>query len=89
MSAGLEILIQGDKDNPPETLATLLRQIEEEALKYRISYQATLSAAEVVRYANTHECVACVVIDAPEKWGGPAGAWEKLACPLVATTSQQ
>lgn len=83
MSAGLEILMQADKEDLPEPLPELLRQVEAEAVPYRIGYQATLSAREVVRYANTHECVACVVIDAPENWGGQAGVWEKLACPLV------
>lgn len=83
MSAGLEILMQADKEDLPKPLPELLRQIEVEAVPYRIGYQATLSAQEVVRHANTHECVACVVIDAPENWGGPASVWEKLACPLV------
>jgi len=83
MSAGLEILMQADKENLPVQLPELLRQIEAEAVPYRIGYQMTLSAQEVVRYANTHECVACVVIDAPENWGGQASTWEKLACPLV------
>lgn len=83
MSAGLEILMQADKENPPAPLAGLLRQCEEDGLQYRIGYQPTLSVQEVVRYANTHECVACVVIDSTESWGGQAGAWEKLACPLA------
>lgn len=83
MNAGLEILMQADKENLPAPLAGLLRQLEAEEVQYRIGYQPALSAQEVVRYANTHECVACVVIDSPESWGGHAGAWEKLACPLV------
>ena len=85
MSAGLEILMQADKESLPTSLAGLLRQIDEVEVPYRISCQAALSAQEVVRYANTHECVTCVVIDSPENWGGQSGVWEKLACPLVVT----
>lgn len=83
MNAGLEILMQADKENLPAPLAGLLRQLEAEEVQYRIGYQPALSAQEVVRYANTHECVICVVIDSPENWGGHTGVWEKLACPLV------
>lgn len=89
MSAGLEILMQADKENLPASLAGLLQQLEAAAVPYRIAYQTALSAHEVVRYANTHECVACVVIDAPQSWGGQAGVWEKLACPLVVAAQKQ
>ncbi len=85
MNAGLEILLQGDRENPPALLAELLQLIDADEVPYRLTWQTALSAQEVVRYGNTHECVTCVVIDTPENWGGPANVWEKLACPLVAT----
>ena len=85
MSAGLEILLQADKNTPPAALAALLQRLAEEEVRYHLDWRATLAAGEVVRYANTHECITCVVIDAPENWPGSASAWEKLACPLVVT----
>lgn len=88
MSAGLEILLQADKNAPPAPLAAMLQRLEADEVLYRLDWHTTLGAREVVRYANTHECIACVVIDAPETWPGSAGAWDKLACPLVVTAQQ-
>ena len=85
MSAGLEILLQADKNTPPASLNTLLQRMGDDEVRYHLDWHATLAAREVVRHANTHECIACVVIDAPENWPGPASAWHKLACPLVVT----
>jgi len=85
MSAGLEILMQADRESPPEIDAGQARHLQEEGIAYRLTCRAALSAQDVVRYANTHECVVCVVIDAPENWGGASAVWEKLACPLVVT----
>jgi hypothetical protein len=85
MSATLEILLQADKEVPPAPLENMLQQLTAEGVRHHLSQQETLSTREVVRYANTHECIACVVIDTPENWPGSSGAWEKLDCPLVVT----
>lgn len=85
MNAGLEILLCGDRNAPPAALTALLQNLTNDEVPYRLDWHAALAAREVVRYANTHECITCVVIDAPENWPGPAGAWDKLACPLVVT----
>lgn len=89
MSAGLEILLQADKNAPPAPLAALLLRLERDEVRYHLDWHATLAAREVVRYANTHECITCVVIDSPENWPGSAGVWDKLACPLVVTAQQR
>lgn len=88
MSAGLEILLQADRNAPPAPLATMLERLAKDEVIYHLDWHATLDAREVVRYANTHECITCVVIDAPENWPGSASAWDKLACPLVVTAQQ-
>lgn len=88
MSAGVEILLQADKNAPPAPLAAMLQRLDDDEVLYHLDWQATLGVREVVRYANTHECIACVVIDAPETWPGSVGAWDKLACPLVVTAQQ-
>jgi hypothetical protein len=85
MSAGLEILLQADKNSPPAPLAAMLQRLAEDGVRYHLDWCATLASREVVRYANTHECITCVMIDAPENWTGSASAWDKLACPLVVT----
>lgn len=85
MSAGLEILLQADKDVPPAPLENMLQHLADDGVRHHLSRHETLSAREVVRYANTHECIACVVIDTPENWPGSSSAWEKLDCPLVVT----
>ena len=86
MSAGLEILLQADKNSPPAPLDAMLKRLADDEVRYHLAWHATLATREVVRYANTHECIACVVIDAPENWPGSTSAWDKLACPLVVTT---
>jgi len=85
MNAGLEILLQGDRDVPPAALDALLQRLTQDEVHYHLDWHAALPAREVVRYANTHECITCVVIDTPENWPGSADAWDKLACPLVVT----
>lgn len=88
MNAGLEVLVQAERDKPSDLLAGQLRELDATGIPSRITYSARLSAQEVIRYANTHECVACVAIDAPESWDAPATVWDKLACPLVVTAQQ-
>lgn len=89
MNAGLEVLLQADRNAPPVALAALLQRLAEDEVHYHLDWRATLAASEVVRHANTHECITCVVIDAPENWPGSASAWDKLACPLVVTAQAQ
>lgn len=89
MNAGLEVLLQGDKNDPPAPLASMLHLLEKDGVDYRLDWNAALTAREVVRYANTHECIACVVIDCPEDWPGSTGIWDKLACPLVVIAQQR
>lgn len=86
MSASLEILLQTDKETPPAALENMLQPLRDDGVRHHMSRHETLSAREVVRYANTHECIACVVIDSPESWPSSGNAWEKLDCPLVVTT---
>ena len=47
-----------------------------------------LRRRDIVQYANSHECVASVVIDSLEGWESVAedrgsDPWARLACPLV------
>lgn len=83
MGAELEILLGGGPAALPAELQQRLEGWRSEGGNWLIEQRERLAASEVVRHANTHECIACVVIEAPESWGN-ATAWEKLACPLVA-----
>lgn len=88
MSASMEILLQADREAPPAQFEAMLQHLAKDEVPYHLDWRATLAAGEVVRHANTHECIACVIIDAPENWPGAASAWDKLACPLVVTAQQ-
>ncbi len=88
LGAGLEILLASAGTQLPNAVAALAETLRTEGVPHGITRCEVLRRRDVVRYANTHECVVTVVIDSLEGWESVArsrGAnpWAKLACPLV------
>lgn len=88
MDAGLDIMLSsGDKGLPP-LLENFIQSLQQDGIHYRLTQQAVLCSKEIVRYANTHECISTVMIDSLDKWTAPedekgSDPWRKLDCPLV------
>lgn len=88
MDAGLDIMLSsGDKGLPP-LLENFVQSLQQDGIHYRLTQQAVLRSKEIVRYANTHECISTVMIDSLGKWTAPedekgSDPWRKLDCPLV------
>lgn len=94
LGAGLEILLASAGPQLPGAVADLLAILREEGVPYGITRCAVLRRRDVVRYANTHECIVTVVIDSLEGWESIARSrasnpWAKLACPLVTAVPAQ
>lgn len=88
LGAGLDILLACRGGQLPAEVAALIKTLRDEAVVYSISQFEQLRRREVVQYANTHECIATVVIDSLEGWERVARSrnsnpWKNLACPLV------
>lgn len=88
LGAGLDILLASRDRLLPAAVGELVKTLRAEGVPYTISHFDQLSRRDVVRYANTHECVATVVIDSLEGWESIARSratdpWKSLACPLV------
>lgn len=88
LSAGLDILLALRSKQLPAEVADLIKTLRDEGVAYTISQYDQLRRRDVVRYANTHECIATVVIDSLEGWESVARSrasnpWANLACPLV------
>lgn len=88
MEAGLDILILAGDDELPAEVAAFLGMLRAEGVAYTLTVKPLLRRRDIVQYANTHECIATVVIDSLEGWEGVAedktsDPWRKLACPLV------
>jgi hypothetical protein len=88
LGAGLDILLAFQGKQLPAEVADLVKALRDEGVAYRISQFDQLRRRDVVQYANTHECVATVVIDSLEGWeriarSRSSNPWANLACPLV------
>lgn len=88
LEAGLDILLATQGRQLPAEVDDLIAALRAEGVAYSISCHGQLRRRDVVRYANTHECIATVVIDSLEGWENIARSratnpWAKLACPLV------
>lgn len=88
MDADLEILLLAGGETLPQELATFIKSLQQEGIAYALTRKPMLRRRDIVQHANTHECIAAVVIDSLEGWESVAqdrGAnpWQKLACPLV------
>ena len=88
LGAGLDILLVARSSQLPAEVNALIRALRDEGVAYSLSRYEALRRRDVVRYANTHECIATVVIDSLEGWESVARSrtsnpWASLACPLV------
>lgn len=88
LDAGLDILLLASGDSLPPEVALLVATLRAEGVVYSLTRMAQLRRRDIVQYANTHECIATVVIDSLEGWESvaedrAADPWAKLACPLV------
>lgn len=88
LGAGLDILLAARSGQLPAEVNALIRTLRDEGVAYSLSQYEELRRRDVVRYANTHECIATVVIDSLEGWESAARSrssnpWASLACPLV------
>lgn len=87
MEAGLDILLLASGDLPDE-VARLIESLRVDGVSYSLTQRPVLRRRDIVQYANTHECVATVVIDSLEGWESVAedrasDPWARLSCPLV------
>lgn len=88
MDAGLEILAIVSGETLPQPLEALLDALRKDGLYYSLTRKPALRRRDIVGYANTHECIAAVVIDSLEGWellaqDRNSDPWKKLECPLV------
>jgi hypothetical protein len=88
LDAGLDILLLAIGESLPIEVAALVGSLREDGVAYSLTRKPQLRRRDIVQYANTHECIATVVIDSLEGWESvaedrAADPWAKLACPLV------
>lgn len=88
MDAELDILLRAGGESLPADLANFIRQLRADGLPYSLTRKPELRRRDIVDYANTHECIATVIIDSLEGWELVAAdrasdPWARLACPLV------
>ena len=88
MDADLDILVLPAAAEMPAEVSAFVKTLRDEGVAYTLSMKPGLRRRDIVQYANTHECVATVVIDSREGWESVAAdrasdPWAKLACPLV------
>ena len=88
MDAELEILARVGGEALPADLADFIKALRSDGVTYSLSQKPELRRRDIVQYANTHECVASVVIDSLEDWeivaaDRASNPWAKLSCPLV------
>ncbi|WIM05442.1 MAG: hypothetical protein OHM77_12265 [Candidatus Nitricoxidivorans perseverans] len=90
MDADLDILVlaAGAGDAIPAEVDAFVRTLRDEGVAYTLTVKPGLRRRDIVQYANTHECIATVVIDSIEGWESVAAdrasdPWARLACPLV------
>lgn len=88
MDAELDILARVAGNSLRGELADFIASLRAEGVPYSLSQKPELRRRDIVDYANTHECIATVVIDSLEGWEGIAAdrssdPWARLSCPLV------
>ena len=88
MDAELDILVRTSQTRLPKDLAAFIGELRNDGVPYALSQKPEMRRRDIVDYANTHECVATVVIDSLEGWETVAAdrnsdPWARLACPLV------
>ncbi|MDI6746455.1 MAG: hypothetical protein QMD17_04865 [Rhodocyclaceae bacterium] len=88
MDAGLDILVPADGIELPVTMTDFVQALHQSGVNCTLTRIPELRPREIVRYANSHECITTVVIDSRENWnvassGKSASPWRKLVCPLV------
>lgn len=88
MNADLDILLLAAGEGLPVEVESFVRTLRDEGVAYLLTRKPQLRRRDIVQYANTHECIATVVIDSLEGWESVAedrasDPWRKLACPLV------
>lgn len=88
MDAELDILARVSGSSLPTDLADFIASLRSDGVAYSLSQKPELRRRDIVDYANTHECIATVVIDSLEGWEVVAAdrssnPWARLACPLV------
>jgi len=88
MDAGLDIMLVSGEEKPPPLLKNFMHGLQQDGIHCRLTQQAVLRSREIVRYANTHECISTVMIDSLGRWTAPedekgSDPWRKLDCPLV------
>jgi hypothetical protein len=88
MDAGIDIVLVSDEERIPSALEQFMREMQREGIHCRLKRERNMLGRDIVRYANTHECISTVVIGSLGNWMG-AGSdknndpWRKLDCPLV------
>lgn len=92
MDADLDVLLLAAGEALPEEVQAFIKTLCEEGVAYTLSQKPQLRRRDIVQYANTHECIATVVIDSLEGWESVAmdrasDPWKTLACPLVTTAA--
>ena len=88
MDAALDILLSADAAELPAEIVVFVASLREAGIPYALSRHGALRRRDIVDYANSHECIASVVIDSLEGWESvarekAADPWARLACPLV------
>jgi hypothetical protein len=88
MDAELDILARFAGNVLPGDLEAFITSLRKDGVAYSLSQKPELRRRDIVDYANTHECIATVVIDSLEGWEVVAAdrstdPWARLACPLV------
>lgn len=88
MGADVDVLVLAAGESVPREVDAFVKSLRDEGIGYTLTVRPELRRRDIVNYANTHECVATVVIDSLEGWESIAAdrasnPWNKLACPLV------
>lgn len=94
MEADLDVLVLASGEKIPAEVESFVRTLRDEGVAYTLTRKSGLRRRDIVQYANTHECIATVVIDSLEGWESVAAdrasdPWAKLACPLVTAAPQK
>jgi hypothetical protein len=94
MAAGLDILFLARSEQLPAEVSGLIDTLRAEGVMFSLTRRPALRRRDIVQYANTHECIATVVIDSLEGWESVAvdrasDPWARLACPLVTATASK
>jgi hypothetical protein len=94
MGAELDILLATAGEPVPADVARLAGTLRRSGINYSLTRREDLSRRDVVDYANSHECIATVLIKSFEEWQAgaadrAANPWHRLACPLVTAASPE